>query len=172
MKLDIVVLWITFTIDRLNEMRKFLGVIFLSCFFFLNANSETIFYGCIGKTQAEKVKHGLNFDKMIMTHWNDQKVNYPITKIEGSYVWVEERDDVGGMFPNSRIINYFDKSKNTLNKFFYGISYEERDLLRSKIESGKDKYWSEDGPKFIEYQVKILQENFKSQFEFKLTCKK
>ena len=137
MKLHIVVLWITFTIDRLNEMRKFLGVIFLSCFFFLNASSETIYYGCIGKTQAEKVKHGLNFDKMIMTHWNDQKVNYPITKIEGSYVWVEERD-----------------------------------LLRSKIESGKDKYWSEDGPKFIEYQVKILQENFKSQFEFKLTCKK
>ena len=70
MKLDIVVLWITFTIDRLNEMRK------------MRKLTETVI------------------------------VNYPITKIEGSYVWVEERDDVGGMFPNSRIINYFDKSKN------------------------------------------------------------
>ena len=153
-------------------MRKFLGAIFLICFFGLNANSETIFYECLGKTQDEKVKHGLNFDKMIMTHWNDQKVNYPFTKIKESYVWVEERDDLGGMFPNSRIINYFDKSKNTLNKSFYGINYEERDLLRSKIKLGKGKYWSEDGPKFIEYQVKMLQENFKSQFEFKLKCKR
>ena len=153
-------------------MKKFLGAIFLICFFCMNANSETIFYECLGKTQDEKVKHGLNFDEMIMTHWNDQKVNYPFTKIKESYVWVEERDDLGGMFPNSRIINYFDKSKNTLNKSFYGINYDERNLLRSKIKLGKGKYWNEDGPKLIEYQVKMLQENFKSQFEFKLKCKR
>ena len=153
-------------------MKKLLGIMVLSLLLSGNAFSETIFYKCVGQTSDEFVVHGLDFNKLKMTHWNDQKVDYPIIYTKNNYVWVEERDDLGGMFPNSRIINYFNKSKNTLDKLFYGISYKERDNLRLLIHDGKGTHWNEDGPKFIKYQIKILKENFKPQFTFNLNCNK
>ena len=86
----------------------------------------------------------------------DQNVKVPVALLDGIYIWVEERDDLNdpnaGEFQNSRIINYFNRDTNELEKWFFPLTDIERNNFRLKIQEGKGISWDEDGPKFTEYQ--------------------
>ena len=110
---------------------------------------------CKDKKSGAEVIHGIKFDEMLMTYWNDQSVKVPMALLDGIYIWIEERDDLtdpsAGEFKNSRIINYFNKDASELEKWFFPLTDSERNNLRLKLHEGKGTSWHEDGPKFVEY---------------------
>ena len=41
---------------------------------------------CKDKSSGAEVIHGIEFDEMLMTHWNDQSVKVPMALLDGIYL--------------------------------------------------------------------------------------
>ena len=155
-------------------MKKLLGIMVLGLLFCNSLIAKEIFYNCVDLKHGDKLYQGFDFEKMLMTQWNDQRVAVPIALIDNKYIWIEERDDNNDpkAWPhkNSRIINIFNKQSGELEKWFYSLKDNERDNLRLKLQEGKGKEWKNDGPDFAKYQAKLLNELFVPFTKFKLKC--
>ena len=154
-------------------MKKLLGILVLGLLWCnVGVASETLFF-CKDKLNDSEVLQGFNFEKMLMTRWNDQVIPYhPMVFLNGKYIWVEERDNVNDpkAVKNSRVINYFNKESKELEKWFFPLSDAEVANLQIKIHEGKGITWFEDGPKFVEYQQKIINELYSPKGKFRLNC--
>ena len=155
-------------------MKKLLGIVVLGLLWCSVGFTKETLILCKDKSSGAEVIHGIKFDEMPMTHWNDQSVKVPMALLDGIYIWVEERDDLNdpnaGEFQNSRIINYFNRDTNELEKWFFPLTDSERNNFCLKIQEGKGISWHEDGPKFTEYQQKILNDLYDPRFKFYLNC--